>query len=601
MNKNIFIISISLVFAGLAFNGYGEITSSKTLENEPTVKEKRGLKPAIGGQIQRQQIEGRQNPLGHKLPAVKPSVKPSLPIINEHRFTLRNLVLVGNTVLSEKELSTVAQPYLGKTITLKELFSLRQQLSQQYKDKGYVNSGVVIENQQVQNGVVKFTVVESKLRDINVVGLNKLSNNYVRQKLTQNVSAPLRLDELRGAIAELQADPLIQRVSAQLLSGTQLGASDLLLEIEETAPIQAQLSVDNYRSPEVGGERVNLAVKHINFLGLRDQFSAQFSGSEGINSLNLSYSLPILSTDIRIGTFFSISDSSTETAVGSLDNIDIEGESSSFKTQLDLPLWSTDNSSLFAYLAGGLKESELVAGVDGVDLELDLFGQGIESNKIRIVTAEAGLGFTLRGRLNAIGAQLSVKQGLDALDATINEDPNVNESQPDGEFTLFVGQFQVAQKIPLIHSQFSLKAATQLTLDALLPTERFAVGGRYSVRGYRENLLVRDNAAIVSLEWKIPCTYNLWNQPFLQNIHCIAFADAGTAWNEDVEYGTGETAFTLEGERDTLTSVGLGFNWLPVSEFEIDFYYGHGLEDKQVGDDLQDDGLHFSMSYNLRF
>ena len=40
----------------------------------------------------------------------------------------------------------------------------------------------------------------------------------------------------------------------------------------------------------------------------------------------------------------------------------------------------------------------------------------------------------------------------------------------------------------------------QLSNDHLFPLEQIAVGGRYSVRGYREFTLIRDNAAMGSIE-----------------------------------------------------------------------------------------------------
>jgi hemolysin activation/secretion protein len=47
----------------------------------------------------------------------------------------------------------------------------------------------------------------------------------------------------------------------------------------------------------------------------------------------------------------------------------------------------------------------------------------------------------------------------------------------------------------------------QLANNPLLPLEQLAVGGRYTVRGYQENQLVRDNGVIAQLEARVPVVH----------------------------------------------------------------------------------------------
>jgi hemolysin activation/secretion protein len=56
-----------------------------------------------------------------------------------------------------------------------------------------------------------------------------------------------------------------------------------------------------------------------------------------------------------------------------------------------------------------------------------------------------------------------------------------------------------------------------------LPLEQMAIGGRFSVRGYRENTMVRDHGLIVSLEGRIPLVENRRWAEFVQLVPFVDF------------------------------------------------------------------------------
>ena len=54
-------------------------------------------------------------------------------------------------------------------------------------------------------------------------------------------------------------------------------------------------------------------------------------------------------------------------------------------------------------------------------------------------------------------------------------------------FFSWLGQAQLARRLETLSAQVIGRVDLQLANDRLFPLEQFAVGGRYSVRGYREN------------------------------------------------------------------------------------------------------------------
>ncbi|MFP6640316.1 MAG: BamA/TamA family outer membrane protein, partial [Myxococcota bacterium] len=116
-----------------------------------------------------------------------------------------------------------------------------------------------------------------------------------------------------------------------------------------------------------------------------------------------------------------------------------------------------------------------------------------------------------------------------------------------------------------------------------LPFERYSVGGYDSVRGYRENEMVRDNGYALGLELSLPLKTSADGRSVWR---AGPFVNFGRSWS----HGRGG----LGGDGD-LASVGLNLMWSPVAWLRTEFSYGAQLIDVDpVGDQgLQDHGVSF--------
>ena len=125
-----------------------------------------------------------------------------------------------------------------------------------------------------------------------------------------------------------------------------------------------------------------------------------------------------------------------------------------------------------------------------------------------------------------------------------------------------------------------------VALDRLLPLDRMSIGGVYTVRGYRENQMIRDTGSIVNVEFDYPLVRNP-GKGF--NLSLVPFYDYGRGKNQS------EAA-------DTLTSMGLltRMRWEGVS---LDFSFAKRLSYpnfvRSNGGNLQDKGINFQLNYNF--
>jgi hemolysin activation/secretion protein len=213
------------------------------------------------------------------------------------------------------------------------------------------------------------------------------------------------------------------------------------------------------------------------------------------------------------------------------------------------------------------------------------FSPGAEEGKSRVTALRFSQEWISRSQTRVLAASSRFSLGLDALGATRRE-PGI----PDGQYLAWLGQFQWVEVLNPSGIQIIARVDAQFTDDSLLPVEQMAVGGRYTVRGYRENQLVRDQALLASLESRIPLVESSF---FADYLNLAPFLDYGRAWNKDLPTPPIKS----------ISSVGLGLRWgmtlvrSPVrlqSQFEI--YWGYPLRDvDHAGNNLQDDGIHLQL------
>ena len=135
----------------------------------------------------------------------------------------------------------------------------------------------------------------------------------------------------------------------------------------------------------------------------------------------------------------------------------------------------------------------------------------------------------------------------------------------------------------LLGTELLTRMDAQLANDTLLAIEKFSVGGMRTVRGYRENQFVRDNGVVASVELRIPVWRDARRRPVVQ---LAPFADLGHTWEKETET-----------DAQTIGSVGIGLRVAPFEWLRGELYWGYALKDlPDIGDDIQNDGLHFSLT-----
>jgi hemolysin activation/secretion protein len=191
--------------------------------------------------------------------------------------------------------------------------------------------------------------------------------------------------------------------------------------------------------------------------------------------------------------------------------------------------------------------------------------------------------WTKRSNKQVLAARSQFSFGVDAFDATINQ------KAPDGTFFSWRGQSQWVRLLAP-DTLVVVRADAQLSDRALVPLEQFGVGGQRTVRGYRQDYLLTDNAFLASAEFRYP----ILRVPQVNGVLQITpFVDYGVGFN---------SSGIANPNPNNLASVGLGLLW-QSNNLSARFDWGAALVDVKNSRNttLQDDGLYFSLVYTQPF
>jgi hemolysin activation/secretion protein len=362
-----------------------------------------------------------------------------------------------------------------------------------------------------------------------------------------------------------------------LKPGVQPGEASLKVQVEERVPYRISLDINNYQSPSVGAERSIVSAEHQNVSGNGDILRLQYGRSSGLDPLlDFKYALPVNARDTML--ILQYRKNTYSVVEEPFKPLDIRSKSDIYGITLRQPLSRTRET-----------EVALEGAVERLSNKTYLLGEpfnlspGASQGETVVSALRFAQEMVYRTPEQVIAARSRFSLGADAMGATVNGNPGL----PSGKFFAWLGQFQWVRRLNDLDSQLILRADAQLTRDALFAVEQFAVGGRYTVRGYRENTFVRDNALVLSLEARVPLVRNA---PWADYLELAPFVDYGKARNAKSPAGDGAPH---------ISSAGIGLRWgtripgaIPLRP-QLEVYWGRALRNiETAGGNLQDKGIH---------
>jgi len=486
----------------------------------------------------------------------------------------------GNTVVETKALEEIARPYLGRAIDDADIEELRRKLTLHYVNRGYASSGVlVVPGSPDSTSVLRFRVIEGRVSQIRVRGLERLSEDYVEYRLVPDPAAPLNIDELRERFQLLLSDPLFARINVRIVPDVQPGLAALELDVERARPYQLTTFFNNYRPPAIGSEAIGLNAQVRNLTGLGDVITLGWQDApHGISSARSS-----IGWHIPVGrhgtTVYGQADQGRSSVIEEpLNILNINSVLRSAEVGVIQPLFETTRHRL----ALGLSYSSRANRTTVLDVPFS-FTPGVPEGEMKAKTIKFNQDYTHKSESAALALRSSFVHTHDNLLAPAGGATN-GDTIPE-KYGFWVGQGYFAKRLTDGGVQAVLRGTSQVANRRLLPLDGLAIGGVNTVRGYRENQLLRDRGQVLALELGIPLLDGpgperpvLTMSPFL-------------------DWGRGQNAYDAA---TILSSTGLALR-LDWYGFRGEFAFAKRLQHPGSADALrgtwQDRGVHFQLSY----
>jgi hemolysin activation/secretion protein len=485
-----------------------------------------------------------------------PAPAPGAPALSRGvRVLVKGFRFTGNTIVPDEELQAIAAPYVGRELGNAELEELRLALTRRYVEAGYINSGAMIPDQDVSEGVITFRIIEGRLSEIVVGGANGFRPPFLQDRLALGAGPPLNVNDLQERMQLMLQDPQIANMSAELAPGVERGDAVLRVDVTEAKRYTVGMKVSDNRSPVVGENEVEGFFSARNLLGFGESLAVRAGATEGLNDYSAVFAMPLSARGTLLTVRYDYTDSRVVEAP--LNQLDIGAKSSAWDITVSHPLYERLNRVISGSITLARRStSSTFLG------QPSPFIPGAPDGRTVISVARFGLDGVERTQTDVVAGRVLVSRGMDTLNATIIDDDDL----PDSRFTALLGQFQWVRLLSPA-DQLVFRADGQWASDPLLGSEKYSIGGMDSVRAYRRDYAIRDKGWFTSLEYR----HLIANVPVRANpapnegaVRLAAFVDYAQAWDIN---GPGSVKTKLGG-------AGPGIRWEPAPGAELAFYYG---------------------------
>ncbi|HET8610287.1 MAG TPA: ShlB/FhaC/HecB family hemolysin secretion/activation protein [Burkholderiales bacterium] len=457
-------------------------------------------------------------------------------------FEIKHFDVAGNTLLSTSELHDLLAAYTGKGRDFGAVQRALEALQKAYKDRGYGAVAVTLPEQTLENGVVRFNVIETRIAQVNVEDNHFFNASNVRASLpTLRAGTVPNSRDIATNLRVVNDNPA-KHVSVVLQPGDRDGTANAAVKVHDSDPQRYSVTLDNTGTSDTGRFRLGLAYQNANLFDRDQVLTAQFITSPDnpnkVNVFGLGYHVPLYAQNASIDAVAGYS--SVNSGVVQ-DLFVVSGKGSIFALRYNQYL------PRFADI-----DQQLSFGVDYRSYRNNVTTVGSSTQLVPDIAIHP-FSLTYSGHWLGQASQIDFYAGISQ-----NLFPGGNDDSGSDFDAVRVGA-KAGYRIyragldysRLLPHDWQARASftAQYTNDALVPGEQFALGGAASVRGFQERYFADDKGYRSSFELYTPNVASKlgWNA---MSLRFLTFYDTGWVGRNLVQAG--------ENPGGGLDSIGVG-------------------------------------------
>lgn len=496
------------------------------------------------------------------------------------RFAIDRFDVHGNTLLSAQSIDRLTAPFVGQRRDFADIMQAEEALEAAYHALGYQLIRIDLPEQELDRGVVRLTVVQTKIGQVTVDGNAHFSTENIR-----NTLPALREGETPDIAAiskslKLANENPAKKTVLKMKSAAQDDVVDATLSVADEPIWSASLNLDNTGSAATGRTHAGILLQNANMFGLDHVLSLQYTTSlekpNRVSVYGFGYHLPLYALGDSMDFFGSYSDVSSGTVTAGIFDIAVSGKGSLMGTRYNHNLATVGNYA-----------SKLVYGADYKAYQ----------NSLQLQGSELGNDITVHPLSLAYQGQWTLATGDAAFSATLlhnipggargnQEDFTAARAGANDDYTLLRFSASLTRALP---DDWLIRAIIngQYSGDALVPGEQFGVGGASSVRGFEEREVANDSGATGNFEVYSPpvCQGSGWQ------CRVLAFYDSA--------YVSRNHALPAEIRSASLSSTGIGVRAQLRKNIDLQMDYGHVLHVEATNTKAGDSRLHVRLGVSF--
>lgn len=405
----------------------------------------------------------------------------ALTVSSANSMELNNVIISSNVNIDKAVMDSRLNPYLGKEIDVNLLKNILNEISDFYRQQGYLAAQAFYPEQQSVNGVIRVVVKTTRLNQINISNLAGLSSKAAN-RLTYNLRSfegkEINTDELNSRLLKLRDLNVFDVAGYFDRSKNQPDCADLSIDLKGSKKFGYQAFYDNYGSSTTGKHRLTGVLSFHNLSSNADSAYALFSRTDkGQNNIGIDYTIPVNSHPTVVGA--SINYGSYELA-DEYEDLEVSGEQSGIDAFVKEPLLRNNQNRLD--LSAGLYYRMLKDKIKTYDIELNRDKYGLYASANRDFYSDSYT-FSNQFKLN-----YGYVSGKNALTKDSDRGYLVGDLQ-SGFYWNFYGDLFLDNTL---NAQFSSGE-----VDA---SDKFIPCGAYAVSAYESSLASSDQGIFDSLK-----------------------------------------------------------------------------------------------------
>lgn len=390
-----------------------------------------------------------------------------------------------------------SDPATGRCLGTSGISLIMKRIQNALIERGFVTTRVLAQPQDLNSGTLTLTLFPGRVHSIRFAGDDNL-------RATKWNAVPVRsgdilnLRDIEQALENFKrvptADADIQITPAEG-ADVKPGDSDLVIAWKQGFPFRLSASLDDSGTKATGKYQGSFTLSYDHFLTLNDLFYASInhdlgggqSGQRGTRGYTVHYSLPF---GYWLLGFTGSSYNYHQEVAGTNQSYLYSGDSRSNEIKLSRVVYRDAVRKTTLFLSGWQRASNNY--IDDTEIEVQ---------RRRTAGWDAGIAHREFIGNNVLDMSAGYRRGTGALDSLPAPEEAIGEGSSRTSIVNASAQLNVPFSIGSQRLYYSGAWRGQWARTALVPQDRFSVGGRYTVRGFDgENVLLADSGWFIRNE-----------------------------------------------------------------------------------------------------